>query len=144
VALGPGFPEVEADAKPAAPVGPGFPEVAAATKPAAPGLNLGEAVVFKSSFAFLVSIWFSMSDDGFLFCFEEPQAEINVVSSQGLNTGRRLRPLPPLHTKNHLNEEITPLLPTGIGERFSQTISNLGHAALLRRCEIPILTKVLN
>jgi hypothetical protein len=24
-----------------------------------------------------------------------------------------------------------------IGERFSQTISNLGHAALLRRCELP-------
>ena len=27
--------------------------------------------------------------------------------------------------------------PLGIGERFSQTISNLGHAALLRRCELP-------
>jgi hypothetical protein len=39
--------------------------------------------------------------------------------------------------RNHLNEEITPLLPTGIGHRFSQTISNLGHAALLRRCELP-------
>ena len=26
--------------------------------------------------------------------------------------------------RNHLNEEITPLLPTGIGVRFSQTISN--------------------
>jgi hypothetical protein len=39
--------------------------------------------------------------------------------------------------RNHLNEEITPLLPTGIGERFSQTISNLGHAALLRRYELP-------
>jgi hypothetical protein len=38
--------------------------------------------------------------------------------------------------RNHLNEEITPLLPTGIGERFSQNISNLGHAALLRRCEL--------
>jgi hypothetical protein len=33
--------------------------------------------------------------------------------------------------KNLLNEEITPLLPTGIGERFSQTISNLGPSALL-------------
>jgi hypothetical protein len=32
------------------------------------------------------------------------------------------------------NEEITPLLPPGIGERYSKTISNLGHAALLRRC----------
>ncbi len=48
---------------------------------------------------------------------------------------------PPLHVategKNHLKEEITPLLPTGIGERNCQTISNLGHAALLRRCELP-------
>ncbi len=35
--------------------------------------------------------------------------------------------------RNHLNEEITLLIPTGIGERYSQTISNLGHAALLRR-----------
>jgi hypothetical protein len=41
--------------------------------------------------------------------------------------------------KNPLNEEINPLLPTGIGERFSQTIvSNLGHAALLRQCELPL------
>ncbi len=48
---------------------------------------------------------------------------------------------PPLHVetagKNHLNEEITPLLPTGIGERYCQTISNLRHSALLRRCELP-------
>ncbi len=31
------------------------------------------------------------------------------------------------------------LLPTGtgIGERYSQTISNLGHVALLRRCKLP-------
>ncbi len=79
MALSPGFPEEAADAKPAAPVGPGFPEVGAAAKPAPPVLSLGEAV-FKSSFAFFVSMWFSMSDDGFLFCFEEPQAEINVVS----------------------------------------------------------------
>ncbi len=40
--------------------------------------------------------------------------------------------------KNHLNEEITSLLPTGIGERCSQTISYLGHAALLRRCELAL------
>ncbi len=40
--------------------------------------------------------------------------------------------------KNRLNEENTPLLPTGIGERFSQTLSNLGHAALLCRCELPL------
>jgi hypothetical protein len=40
--------------------------------------------------------------------------------------------------RNHLNEENTPLLPTGIGEQFSQTISNLEHAALLRRCKLPL------
>ena len=34
--------------------------------------------------------------------------------------------------KKHLNEESTPLLLTGIGQRCSQTISNLGHEALLR------------
>jgi hypothetical protein len=42
--------------------------------------------------------------------------------------------------KNHLNEEIAPLLPTGRGERCSQTISNLGHGALLRRCELPLVS----
>jgi hypothetical protein len=31
--------------------------------------------------------------------------------------------------KIHLNEEITPLLPTGIGERYCRTISNLRHEA---------------
>jgi hypothetical protein len=40
--------------------------------------------------------------------------------------------------RNHLNEVITPLLPTGIGERYSQTISNLEHAVLLHRCELPL------
>ncbi len=54
-------------------------------------------------------------------------------------------PTPPSSTcsedKNHLNEEIAPLLPTGIGERFSQTISNLGHAALLSRCDSPYKRK---
>jgi hypothetical protein len=40
--------------------------------------------------------------------------------------------------RKHLNEEITLLLPTGIRERYSQTISNLGYAALLRRCELLI------
>jgi hypothetical protein len=46
-----------------------------------------------------------------------------------------------------LNEEIVPLLPTRIGEQYSQTISNLsnlGHASLLRLCELPLSTKVLN
>ncbi len=43
--------------------------------------------------------------------------------------------------RNHLNEEITPLLPIGLGEQYSQTISNLGHAALMRRCELPYKRK---
>jgi hypothetical protein len=60
-----------------------------------------------------------------------------VVEAQGAD------PLPlPLREaktdKNHLNKEITTLLSTGIGKRFKQTISNLGHAALLRRCELPL------
>ncbi len=37
-----------------------------------------------------------------------------------------------------MNEEITPLLPIVIGERYSQTISNLRHAALLRRRELTL------
>ncbi len=45
-------------------------------------------------------------------------------------------PPPPLRVaeagKNQLNEGIIPLFPTGIGERYSQTISNLGHVALFR------------
>jgi hypothetical protein len=50
----------------------------------------------------------------------------SVLQPQGADS----LPLP-LHvtktSKNNVNEEITPLLPTGTGERFSQTISNLGH-----------------
>ncbi len=40
--------------------------------------------------------------------------------------------------RNHLNEEIVPFLLNGIGEGYSQTISNLEHAALWRRCELPL------
>ncbi len=40
--------------------------------------------------------------------------------------------------KTYLNEEITSLLPTGINKRHSQTISNLGHTALLRQSELPL------
>jgi hypothetical protein len=53
---------------------------------------------------------------------------------------RPLSPLPLLVAKagsNHLNKEITPLLPTRIGEQYSQTISNLGQAALFHQCEFP-------
>jgi hypothetical protein len=42
-------------------------------------------------------------------------------------------------SRNHLNEEITPLLPTGMGERCSQTISNLGRAM-----GTPPINEVLN
>jgi hypothetical protein len=60
-------------------------------------------------------------------------SKISVLTSQGADP-----PPLPLHivTAGRVNEEITPLLPTGIGERYCQTISNLGHAALLRRCEL--------
>ncbi len=63
--------------------------------------------------------------------------DVCEVSSQGADP-----PPPPLREWrqveiNHLNEEITsPPLPTRIGERYSQTISNLEHATLLRRCEL--------
>ncbi len=43
--------------------------------------------------------------------------------------------------RKHLNEEFTLRLPTGIGERCSQTISNLGHGALLRQCELPLFKR---
>jgi hypothetical protein len=46
-----------------------------------------------------------------------------------------------LQVRNHLNEEINPLLPTGIGKRFSQTISNIAHTALLRRVNSPFTRK---
>ncbi len=64
-----------------------------------------------------------------------PSLFANLEGGQQLvRTGCRTPP-PPLRVakagRNHLNEEITPLLPTGIGERYSQTISNLGHVALL-------------
>ncbi len=98
-----------------------------------------------------------------------PHVLIYLIWSEGLK-GTGCRP-PPLYARgkagrSHLNEEITPLLFTGIGERFSQTqryteinhdpvslvlrkvyllfhlsgqtISNLRHAALLRRCELPL------
>ncbi len=41
-------------------------------------------------------------------------------------------------SRNHLSEKNTPLLPPGIGERCSQTISNLCQVAILRRCESPL------
>jgi hypothetical protein len=59
---------------------------------------------------------------------EHEQTAVRLVLPTGC------RPPAP-HT--HSDVEITPLLPIGIGERCSQTISNLGHAALLRRCKLP-------
>jgi hypothetical protein len=50
---------------------------------------------------------------------------------------------PPLPLREGRQVEITPP-PSGISEQYSQTISNLGHAALLRRCDLPLLMKVLN
>ncbi len=70
------------------------------------------------------------------------RAETTALSSRGLHH-RMPTPSPLSSTcskavRNHLNKEITFLLPTGRGERCSQTISNLGHAALLCRWELPL------
>ncbi len=62
---------------------------------------------------------------------------------------RRIRDFRPIHCSyivplgKHITRTAqrvptpTPFLTTGIGQRFSRTILNLGHAALLRRCELP-------
>ena len=55
--------------------------------------------------------------------------------SQGPETPESPLPLSAAKAgRNHLNEQNTPLLPNGIGEQDSQTISNLSQAALLHRC----------
>ncbi len=41
---------------------------------------------------------------------------------------------------NHFEQAKYPLLPIGIGVQYSQTISKLSQAALLRRCELPPLS----
>jgi hypothetical protein len=74
---------------------------------------------------------------------------LTVVNQQIPTTGCRPptpTPPPPSSTRgkagrNHLNEEIAPLLPIGIGERYRQTISNLGHAAFLTDMNSPYKRK---
>jgi hypothetical protein len=70
------------------------------------------------------------------------QQALQFDMARGTATGCRSPTLLPLPRgkagRCHLLEKIIPLLPTGIGERFSQTISNLGHAALLSRCKLPL------
>ncbi len=66
---------------------------------------------------------------------------VGFIATQSLPQGAESLPPPSTCSKagrNHLNKEITPLLPTGIGEKCNQTISNLRRAALLRRCELPL------
>jgi hypothetical protein len=50
----------------------------------------------------------------------------------------------PSSTREKAGRKTIPLLPFGIDERYGHTILNLGHAALMRRCELPLSTKVLN
>ncbi len=62
--------------------------------------------------------------------------QINMIVNQCVSGPQGADPPPPSSARgkagrNNLNEEITPFLPIGIGERYSQTISNLGHAALM-------------
>jgi hypothetical protein len=55
-----------------------------------------------------------------------PRANGNELQSQGADPHPPSLPLREgRQGRNHLNEEITPLLPTGIGEQYSQTISIL-------------------
>ncbi len=67
----------------------------------------------------------------------EDQLPYLHVHNRVNNIGRRAS-YPCLHSSGCRNEEITPLLHTGIGERYSKALSNLGHAAPLRRCELPL------
>jgi hypothetical protein len=70
--------------------------------------------------------------------------EINHSGSKGAD------PFPPIiyakegRQNSFEPKKLPPFLPTGIGERYSQTILNLGHAALLRRSKIPLYAKMLN
>jgi hypothetical protein len=102
------------------------------------------------SSGFILLLFKSESESGTAELLPHTQASFLVptkISGEWCPQGADPSP-PPLHVatagENRLNEEIIPLLPTGIGERYCQAISNLGHAALLRRCELPLKTKVLN
>jgi hypothetical protein len=68
----------------------------------------------------------------------------SLLLFHGSTTGCRPPP-PPLREGRQVEifwtRKLCPSSPPGIGERFSQTISNLGHAA--RRCELPLLTRRL-
>ncbi len=89
--------------------------------------------------SFLIYRWRSQVEDSFLIYRWRSQLKY-CFSIQMAFKGKRHRmptPYPPFSTRgkagrNHLNQEITPLLPTGVGEWFSQTISNLGHLAPMR------------
>ncbi len=71
-------------------------------------------------------------------CTVKKELAIFPSPSRDVTTGCRPPPPPLLLREGRQveiirDEEITPLLPTGKGERFSQTISKLGHVARLRR-----------
>ncbi len=70
-----------------------------------------------------------------------PQIPLSPASVPLPHRARIPSPLPLRVAKtgrNHLNEEFTPPPPTGIGERFYPNLINLGYAAPLRRCELPL------
>ncbi len=61
-------------------------------------------------------------------CSTRPEKTTHVSEFHSQCADPHPSPLP-LHEGRQV--EITPLLPTDIGDRFSQTISNLLHAALI-------------
>jgi hypothetical protein len=99
------------------------------------------------SFGFILLLFKSASERGTAELLPHTQASFPVptkISGEWCTQGADPSPLP-LHVatagENRLNEEIATLLPTGIGERYCQAISDLGLAAHLRRCELPLKTK---
>jgi hypothetical protein len=71
-----------------------------------------------------------------------PFSQLNIDWSMSGSTHRVLPPSPLQSAakagRNHFERVKYPLLPTGIGERYSQTISYLWQTAVLRRCELPL------
>ncbi len=70
-----------------------------------------------------------------------PKTELGILSSHIRAQGAD--PFPTSSTCKRRQVKLIwtrklPPPPPGMGERFSQTISNLGHAALVRRCELPL------
>jgi hypothetical protein len=93
-----------------------------------------DALLFKRKYYFHVTGRAPYSNPLLPSCTVVSRGSVKALA-QG--RGNRV-PTPTRHSstrgkagRNPFNEEITPSSPLGIGERYSQTISNLGHAVPL-------------